>query len=587
MARLTVRSGREEEDDSTFWLITYSDMTTLLLAFFLLMFSFSLLDQQRQQELLTALNSVSARRGAARPVDAERAAREIAAQFGKDTTFVEATESEVTVGLSSGVTFASGEAELTDEARQSLVKVASIVRQLPSSIRVEGHTDDVPVRGGDFANNWELSAARAQAVVRLLIEQGIEPRRLQVVGSPGLEPARRVGDHRDRHRRERRAIVLPELGGAALGREDERVRGLARGVEPAEEQPRGLPQGAPCRRLARRRLARLGDHADDRADRVGHLLGRDGGLDDERTAARAGIDHRRHGREHAVLRQRRGHPALEVPRERVGCRPGSAVRPGDGQRDPDLGLLCSRRVDDGDRPRGSRRAGGRAFRGSRTRRLAPVPEVEVEELARGGIGHVAHQDQRGAVGAERVAEPPARRLVAEPLLGARRLHAADQRVERLRQGARGETLPVLETVLESEPRDALVRGRDLGRRRARRIRRTREDEARLEPRRGRAPHGEHAHAVREDERRRVGDGRPVEERDAAQRRHLGSVGADAQLLALGHGRCREAHRAGGEARVGLHHDSHRPFRAEPPPHPVNPLRGRRPGQRFHPLHPVR
>jgi len=212
VARLTVRSGREEEDDSTFWLITYSDMTTLLLAFFLLMFSFSLLDQQRQQELLTALNSVSARRGAARPVDAERAAREIAAQFGKDTTFVEATESEVTVGLSSGVTFASGEAELTDEARQSLVKVASIVRQLPSSIRVEGHTDDVPVRGGDFANNWELSAARAQAVVRLLIEQGIEPRRLQVVGYGDVRP--RASNATDDGRARNRRIELKILRGS-------------------------------------------------------------------------------------------------------------------------------------------------------------------------------------------------------------------------------------------------------------------------------------------------------------------------------------------------------------------------------------
>ena len=50
-------------------------------------------------------------------------------------------------------------------------------------VRIEGHTDDIPVRaGGRFQSNWQLSAARAQTVVRVFMREGLDPRRIQVVG---------------------------------------------------------------------------------------------------------------------------------------------------------------------------------------------------------------------------------------------------------------------------------------------------------------------------------------------------------------------------------------------------------------------
>ena len=184
MIRLTRQRKEEDEDISAFWLITYSDMVTLLLSFFLLMYSFSVLSDDSKQELVDELNTVSAnmiRREKPRE-DLELAAREIASQFRKDQAFVENTETEVTVGLSSEVTFASGDNALSDEARDALVKAAAILAKLPNSVRIEGHTDSIPVRGGRFSSNWHLSAARAQRVIRLLIASGLDPRRLEVVG---------------------------------------------------------------------------------------------------------------------------------------------------------------------------------------------------------------------------------------------------------------------------------------------------------------------------------------------------------------------------------------------------------------------
>ncbi|WP_242394597.1 OmpA family protein [Anaeromyxobacter oryzisoli] len=191
MIALSRKRQTEDENDSSLWLVTYSDMVTLLLSFFILMYSFSVMTDQRKQQLVNELRTVSANTRVVREQpreDLEEAAREIAAQFQKDKAFVENTETEVTVGLSSEVTFASGDAALSDAGRGALVRVAAILGKLPNTIRVEGHTDSIPVRGGRFSSNWHLSAARAQSVVRLLLENGVDARRLQVVGYGDVRP---------------------------------------------------------------------------------------------------------------------------------------------------------------------------------------------------------------------------------------------------------------------------------------------------------------------------------------------------------------------------------------------------------------
>lgn len=181
-----------EAEGSAFWLITYSDMTTLLLTFFLLMFSFTVMSDEAQHELLHQLNRVDAPKKGSDPVkekaSLEAIARDIAAQFKDREVFVEATESEVTVGLSNEVTFASGDATLSPAALDPLGKAATILARLPNAIRVEGHTDDVPIATARFPSNWHLSTARALAVLRFLSAQGVDPHRLQAVGYGAVRP---------------------------------------------------------------------------------------------------------------------------------------------------------------------------------------------------------------------------------------------------------------------------------------------------------------------------------------------------------------------------------------------------------------
>jgi chemotaxis protein MotB len=85
--------------------------------------------------------------------------------------------------------FASARAVLQESARPVLAELAATLREGGETrISVEGHTDDVPVQGGQFASNWDLASARANAVARYLLEQGFEPSRLQSVSYADTRP---------------------------------------------------------------------------------------------------------------------------------------------------------------------------------------------------------------------------------------------------------------------------------------------------------------------------------------------------------------------------------------------------------------
>jgi chemotaxis protein MotB len=165
-------------------------MITLLLAFFLLMYSFSVMSQDRKEDLVEELRGVVDQKvqAAKTRAELEEAARKIAQQLEKAAAFVESTETEVTVGLSSAVTFGSGDAVLSPAGDQAIARAARILKDLPNVVRIEGHTDDIPIRGGRFESNWQLSAARAQTVVRVFMREGLDPRRIQVVGYADVRP---------------------------------------------------------------------------------------------------------------------------------------------------------------------------------------------------------------------------------------------------------------------------------------------------------------------------------------------------------------------------------------------------------------
>jgi chemotaxis protein MotB len=115
--------------------------------------------------------------------------------------------------LPSGVLFPSGKDTLSKEGEATLTDVANVLKDFTDrKFLVTGHTDNVPIRGGKFQDNWELSAARAVTVTRFLIINGVPP---GILGAAGYSEYDRVADNStEPGRQENRRIeivLLPNL----------------------------------------------------------------------------------------------------------------------------------------------------------------------------------------------------------------------------------------------------------------------------------------------------------------------------------------------------------------------------------------
>jgi len=111
------------------------------------------------------------------------------------------------IEINTDILFPSGAGEFSPTAEPVLDKLAQVLKPFPNPIRVEGHTDDRPIRTASFPSNWELSAARAASVVHQFTRQGIDPLRLEIVGFGEFHP-RQPNDTSDGRNANRRVVVL-------------------------------------------------------------------------------------------------------------------------------------------------------------------------------------------------------------------------------------------------------------------------------------------------------------------------------------------------------------------------------------------
>jgi chemotaxis protein MotB len=99
------------------------------------------------------------------------------------------TDEGIRIRVTDNIIFADGSAELNPAAKKMVNILATILKQFPNDIKVEGHTGgDNPPKGSIYPTNWELSAARAASVVRELISKGYDPKRFTVVGYADTKP---------------------------------------------------------------------------------------------------------------------------------------------------------------------------------------------------------------------------------------------------------------------------------------------------------------------------------------------------------------------------------------------------------------
>ena len=203
----------EGEDDTREWLTTYADMVTLLLTFFVMLLAISSLDAERFEKIMTSiqftLGASVAPGGLTGRIDVhdvqqrnlsqvtgtenEPLLKDLRQMVDKknldDRVQVIEQGDKVIVRVKGQALFASGSAELNPGALPLLDQLAKIVKSFPDyKLDLAGHTDSRPVSGGKMPSNWELSALRATAVLRQLIERGVSPRRMTATGYAHTDP---------------------------------------------------------------------------------------------------------------------------------------------------------------------------------------------------------------------------------------------------------------------------------------------------------------------------------------------------------------------------------------------------------------
>lgn len=198
------------------WLLTYADLITLLMIFFIILFASSSLDKQKFKTLAESMNSamgggthaigdpnsnaindaavvndtVTQQSEANKLVELKKQLDSYLEQNSMaSSTSVDISERGLVVTLNNSLFFDPGKADIIPESENKLVAIGKIINQMNNYIRVEGHTDNVPISNSLFHSNWQLSSVRASNVVELLISKGgIPPQKLSTVGYGEYRP---------------------------------------------------------------------------------------------------------------------------------------------------------------------------------------------------------------------------------------------------------------------------------------------------------------------------------------------------------------------------------------------------------------
>jgi chemotaxis protein MotB len=160
----------------------------------------------------------AAKRAAAASAVLERVADKVMRAMDElvkaNLVFVRRKTSLIEVEIRTDILFPSGSATLSPGAVPIIERLAGVLRPFENPIRVEGHTDNRPIKTASFPTNWELSAARAASVVRLFAHDGVDPVRLSVIGRGEFQPTQSNATAEGRNANRRVVIVILSTDGS-------------------------------------------------------------------------------------------------------------------------------------------------------------------------------------------------------------------------------------------------------------------------------------------------------------------------------------------------------------------------------------
>ncbi len=235
------------------WLVSYADFITLLFAFFTTMYAISTVDSRKLEEAASSMQAAFSDAGETTPTSNQIGAldydggRSLLTDPGTAGKVLEALtdvrsrlDGRLSQQVAAGVvdlsmdprglvvsmqeagSFSTGSADLSASAQTILTEIGATLRDIDNFVRVEGHTDDVPIETARFRSNWDLSTSRATAVVRFLSEQVALPAtRLSASGYGEFRP--RVPNDSPSNRAINRRVDLIILNPATSAAEEPRL----------------------------------------------------------------------------------------------------------------------------------------------------------------------------------------------------------------------------------------------------------------------------------------------------------------------------------------------------------------------------
>ncbi|MBW1759321.1 MAG: OmpA family protein [Deltaproteobacteria bacterium] len=237
MRKKNIIKGATESQTGAGWLTTSNDLVTLLMVFFVLLFSTSTIDIKKMENFKYLLQRGLGvlKEGKMTSVEVKElqpdnmsARNEEIFQTGLTPDLIEDmlktlnsergikavyTKKGVYITLDNGILFKNGVADINAECLPLLDKITTMIGKISNPVRVEGHTDNLPVHSRKFPSNWELSIARAVNVVKYFVEaRKILPERLSAVGYGESKPIypNDTSDNRVKNRRVEIILTMEE-----------------------------------------------------------------------------------------------------------------------------------------------------------------------------------------------------------------------------------------------------------------------------------------------------------------------------------------------------------------------------------------
>ncbi|MCW4151276.1 MULTISPECIES: OmpA/MotB family protein [Halomonadaceae] len=193
--RHTLEAPLPKDSGDDGWMTSYLDVLTLLLTLFVLLLS---LAPPGGNDAGSQASVVEASPGAIADLPLASLAAGIEPRHsglkprfeGVSIPGVDVSQGRegVTLRINDNLLFDSGRAQLTGQGRDLVESLVEVLSAFDGQVSIEGHTDNVPIATSRFPSNWELSAARAIAVVRHLDSQGLEVDRMRAVGYADTQP---------------------------------------------------------------------------------------------------------------------------------------------------------------------------------------------------------------------------------------------------------------------------------------------------------------------------------------------------------------------------------------------------------------